>query len=200
MADLRKRLSDIESKRVRLVEAGLLAKDPAEYWSAVPSLEEVDETRLGVLSVYARDAEQKLSSFDKVFDKVELFKKIVNSRFLNKKLIVGQGGFGIIASNGLSLDPSLLSSGEQHELVILYELLFRVSDNSIILIDEPEISLHVAWQEAFLGDLAEMAKLSKFDALIATHSPQIISDHWDLTVELKGPPIEPEEISGSNRE
>jgi predicted ATP-binding protein involved in virulence len=81
----------------------------------------------------------------------------------------------------------LLSSGEQHELVILYELLFRVSKNSIILIDEPEISLHVAWQDEFLKDLGQMAELSQFHALGATHSPQIISDRWDLTVELKGP-------------
>jgi predicted ATP-binding protein involved in virulence len=81
----------------------------------------------------------------------------------------------------------LLSSGEQHELVILYELLFRVSKNSIILIDEPEISLHVAWQDEFLKDLGQMAELSQFNALVATHSPQIISDRWDLTVELKGP-------------
>ena len=29
-----------------------------------------------------------------------------------------------------------------------------------------------------------MTRLSSFDVLIATHSPQIISDRWDLTVEL----------------
>jgi predicted ATP-binding protein involved in virulence len=139
------------------------------------------------LSVYARDAEKKLGSFDDVFAKIDLFKKIANSLFLNKKLTISQKGFGIITADGSQLDPTLLSSGEQHEIVLLYELLFRVRNNSIILIDEPELSLHVAWQEAFLPDLVEMAKLSKFDALIATHSPQIISDRWDLTVELKGP-------------
>jgi predicted ATP-binding protein involved in virulence len=85
------------------------------------------------------------------------------------------------------LEPGLLSSGEQHELVILYELLFRVRENSIILIDEPEISLHVVWQHEFLKDLGQIAALSQFHALVATHSPQIISDRWDLTVELKGP-------------
>jgi hypothetical protein len=35
--------------------------------------------------------------------------------------------------------------------------------------------------------LEEMAKISKFRVLLATHSPQIIGDRWDLTVELKGP-------------
>ena len=81
----------------------------------------------------------------------------------------------------------MLSSGEQHELVILYELLFRAKSNSLILIDEPELSLHVAWQERFVKDLEETARVSNFRAIIATHSPEIIGDRWDLTVELSGP-------------
>ena len=68
----------------------------------------------------------------------------------------------------------------------MHELLFRAK-NSVVLIDEPEISLHVAWQTEFLKDLGDMAALSGFHALIATHSPQIISARWDLTVELEGP-------------
>ena len=67
------------------------------------------------------------------------------------------------------------------------EGIVRVRENSIILIDEPEISLHVVWQHEFLKDLEQIAALSQFHALVATHSPQIISDRWDLTVELKGP-------------
>ena len=83
--------------------------------------------------------------------------------------------------------PANLSSGEQHELVLFYELLFKVKPNSLILIDEPELSLHVVWQQQFLGDLEDITKLTGFDILIATHSPLIIHDRWDLTVELKGP-------------
>jgi hypothetical protein len=39
----------------------------------------------------------------------------------------------------------------------------------------------------FLKDLQTIIKLADFDVLIATHSPSIIEDRWDLTVELKGP-------------
>jgi predicted ATP-binding protein involved in virulence len=66
-------------------------------------------------------------------------------------------------------------------------LLFKVQPNSLVLIDEPEISLHVAWQVQFLKDLQEIIKLANFDVLLATHSPDIINDRWDLTVELQGP-------------
>jgi len=59
------------------------------------------------------------------------------------------------------------------------------------MIDEPEISLHIAWQQDFLNDISAIIDLSKFDVLLTTHSPDIINNRWDLTVALEGP----EEIS-----
>ena len=70
---------------------------------------------------------------------------------------------------------------------LLFELLFETKPNSLILVDEPELSLHVAWQREMLKDLQDMADLSDFRAILATHSPQIIGERWDLTIELKGP-------------
>jgi predicted ATP-binding protein involved in virulence len=95
-------------------------------------------------------------------------------------------GFFFVTDNGDRLSPSDLSSGEQHELIMLYELLFKAEAGSLILIDEPEISLHVGWQSQFLQELLEITKLADIDVLMATHSPDIIQDRWDLTVELKG--------------
>ena len=93
---------------------------------------------------------------------------------------------------GEPLPLGALSSGEQQEIVLLYELLFRLKPNSLVLIDEPEISLHVAWQKKFLEDLTKITELASFDVLIATHSPQIIHKRWDLTVELESPKVEAE--------
>jgi predicted ATP-binding protein involved in virulence len=69
----------------------------------------------------------------------------------------------------------------------MYELLFKVPPQSLILIDEPELSLHVAWRKRFIEDLSSIIELGGFSALIATHSPQIINNRWDLTVNLSGP-------------
>ena len=80
-----------------------------------------------------------------------------------------------------------MSSGEQHQLVLFYELLFRIKEKSLILIDEPEISLHLGWQKKLLRDLLKIAKIVQVDFIIATHSPLIINDRWDLTVELEAP-------------
>ena len=79
---------------------------------------------------------------------------------------------------------SELSSGEQHELVLIYELLFKVKEDAIILVDEPELSLHVSWQKRFISDLQKIQELKNMKVLIATHSPQIINDRWELVQEL----------------
>ncbi|ESZ11562.1 hypothetical protein X737_29425 [Mesorhizobium sp. L48C026A00] len=63
-------------------------------------------------------------------------------------------------------------------------MLFEIRRNSLILIDEPELSLHVAWQKKFIGDLLSIIELNKFDVLLATHSPQLIGRWNDLVVEL----------------
>lgn len=183
--ELRARFQDLETKRARLEEAGLLGKEETGF--EIP--EQMDAATKGVLSVYVSDIERKLSVFDDLAARIDLFRQILNDHFMYKELrIHKEKGFRFMSKRtGEELSSTDLSSGEQHEVVVLYELLFHVSSNSLIMIDEPEISLHIAWQEEFLRDLRRIIMLSPFDALIATHSPQIVNDRWDLTIELTGP-------------
>jgi predicted ATP-dependent endonuclease of OLD family len=186
-AELTQRLQELEIRRQRIIAAGLLAPEENSTPIFGPQKTE-DETKKSILSLFAQDIEKKLEVFDAITAKVELFKELVNKRFAYKKLdIERQAGFRFQTSAGKQLLPTDLSSGEQHELVLLYELLFKTKQNALILIDEPELSLHVAWQVEFLNDLARVIKLSSFDVILATHSPQIINDQFDLAVELKGP-------------
>jgi predicted ATPase len=145
--------------------------------------------------VYVEDTGKKLNVFDTISRKLGLLKKIVNNRFAYSYKNIGfdkKNGFifKILhknSSNQATLAPTDLSSGEQHELILLYELLFKAKSNSLVLIDEPELSLHVGWQVQFLKDLEETTKLADLDILMATHSPDLTQDRWDLTVELKRP-------------
>jgi predicted ATP-binding protein involved in virulence len=182
--EIRKALNDLDQKRSRLVEAGLL--EPSQE-PTLPTTR-FDETTQRVLGVYIRDTEQKLEVFDDMLRRIELIRNIIDARFLQKTVAINRAeGFSVRTRDGRPLDLSGLSSGEQHELVLLYELLFRAKSGTMILIDEPELSLHIAWQQKFLRDLVQIATLAKLTALVATHSPQIIHDRWDLTVELLGP-------------
>ncbi|MDE0508760.1 MAG: AAA family ATPase [Gammaproteobacteria bacterium] len=184
---LRQELSAVEATRAKLVEAGLIAHE--DQGPVAPSIEAIDESRRGVLAVYAQDTKEKLSIFDDLYLRIDALKRISDERLLYKHISVGPKGLSVLNTDDSTLDLEMLSSGEQHELVILYELLFRVKNNSFVLIDEPELSLHVDWQDKFLEDLLQMAKISNFRVLLATHSPQIIGDNWHLTVELKGPKL-----------
>ncbi len=138
------------------------------------------------LAVYIEDTEKKLGVFAELLEKLNLFTEILNERrFTFKQIHISKDeGFTLSTDDGKSLRLQDLSSGEQQEVVILYELLFRVQPNTLVLIDEPELSLHVVWQQEFLNDLEKIVAWQKIQVIIATHSPQIINEHWDLVVDL----------------
>lgn len=70
---------------------------------------------------------------------------------------------------------SELSSGEQQMLALLIKLAASATSNALILIDEPEISLHVSWQRLLPALLSRMCKIFKCDMVVATHSPLLVT-------------------------
>lgn len=141
-----------------------------------------------VLQVYINDSNEKLEVYADLAKKLNVLISIINKRFLYKTLSISKkNGFvfkSTITGKDIPLDG--LSSGEQHELVLFYQLLFNTTPNSLLLIDEPEISLHISWQNHFIEDMREIININNFSALIATHSPDIINNNWSLTVKLTG--------------
>jgi predicted ATPase len=76
-----------------------------------------------------------------------------------------------------SLTSSYLTSG-QKQLLSLILGVKKIPPGTLILIDEPEISLHVDWQVDLIGQL--QAPLSSSRLIIATHSPDIALNHNHL--------------------
>jgi len=69
------------------------------------------------------------------------------------------------------------SSGEQCLFLLFLGIISSIDDNSLILIDEPEISLHPSWQQKFVEILNQsLHAYSGCHFIIATHSPLIVSD------------------------
>ena len=89
-------------------------------------------------------------------------------------------------SDGKKLDLSCLSSGEINILAILKEMIFESERDSIILVDEPEISLHIAWQQQ-LGEIIQgiMKEKEGAQVVLATHSPFLAAGNEGLLVEAK---------------
>lgn len=182
--DLNLSLRNLEEKRERLQKVGLLDLQNQPHINIID--EEQDEKIRDVLQVYIEDSRQKLDVYDELADRIDLFIKIVNERFLKKKLTISRNeGFHFESTkNGKDIPLKSLSSGEQHILVLYYELMFKIKPGTLLLMDEPEISLHIAWQKRIISDLQEILKLTPMEIIIATHSPAVIGSNWDLTVEL----------------
>jgi predicted ATP-binding protein involved in virulence len=176
--DFNERFEKLKGKQERLKKFGLSASQ-----QEVPIF---DEQNAKVLLVYLNDSEKKTKVFDELLNRIELFTDILNERrFTFKTIQIDRDkGFVFLTNKGKILNLTDLSSGEQHEVVLLYELIFKAKSDTMVLIDEPEISLHVTWQTEFLNDLLQIVKLQNIQVVIATHSPQIINDNWHLTVDL----------------
>lgn len=118
-------------------------------------------------------------------DEQQLFEEIIDERFLFKHFKIDVDvGLNFFTEDGQPIQCEHLSSGEQQLLILYYQLLFETEPDTLVMIDEPELSMNVVWQRNFLKDLQRIIELRKFDVLIATHSPQIIHDKWDWMVPL----------------
>lgn len=67
---------------------------------------------------------------------------------------------------------------------IILRINFETDKNLLLLIDEPEISLHILWQKKFMDDLMKVVNMGQLEVIVATHSPQIINNHWDMQIDL----------------
>jgi predicted ATP-dependent endonuclease of OLD family len=177
-------MENLDARRNELKSIGLLDKLDSHPFDTT-KLETLELAQQHVMALYVQDTEDKLSELDDLARRTRLLLDNVNRKFHHKQVRIDRD-LGLVAEGdqGRSLALDALSSGEQHELVLHYDLLFRVRPNTLVLIDEPELSLHVAWQKRFLPDLLEIVATAHFDVLMATHSPFIVGDRSDLMVGL----------------
>jgi ABC-type cobalamin/Fe3+-siderophores transport system ATPase subunit len=68
-----------------------------------------------------------------------------------------------------------LSSGEQQVLTMVIKIVANVQRGTTVLLDEPEISLHVAWQRHLPHVLREFSRVLDCSFVVATHSPIVIA-------------------------
>lgn len=192
---IRDLIKNLEQTRKNLISVGLLEENQADSNLKIPEkiMSSTKETTLrSFLSLYIQDTFKKFDVYSDLAAKIDLFKDILNGMLQHKKIQIGKNGYEIKNDQNREIPLEELSSGEQHILVLMYNLLFKDTDNStdsenvLFLIDEPEISLHIVWQKRFISDLTRISRLSGFDAIIATHSPSIINGRLDLMVAIQG--------------
>jgi energy-coupling factor transporter ATP-binding protein EcfA2 len=120
-----------------------------------------------------------------IFEPTDKFLKVVNSLItprkeasisLQNELIVKNGA-------GIKIEMEDLSSGEKQLLIILGQALLQESAPVVYIADEPELSLHVEWQEKLTLAISEINPNAQI--VFATHSPDIVGPHQDKIIDME---------------
>lgn len=120
--------------------------------------------------------------------RVELFVDTINAfTFINKHLEIDPISGFYFMMDQISRPPLLpeeLSSGERHLLLQVYELLFVAPQESLVLLDEPELSMHMYWQINYASLIAKIAEVRELQVVVATHSTRIFNQIWEHSADL----------------
>lgn len=176
-AEYKERALKITEFAGRLAEFGFMGK---------PRIQPYSEKDARILSTYIVEMERKLSVYRPIMEKLTLFSDLLKSKSFADKSIMVSPNFGIRARTSANdvIDLDVLSSGEKNEIMLLYRFIFTVPDNAILLLDEPENSLHVVWQRMLIEDILKIAPIKNLQVIIATHSSRIVTRAKRYTSDL----------------
>lgn len=119
-------------------------------------------------------------------DDARYFVEIINRFYSNKKVYLDdQKHLKVRLEDKMDFDIKKMSSGEKQIFIMFYCIVFAAANGSMVIIDEPEISLHVGWQQKLGAAFLDVCEYKNIEILVATHSPMVIHDRWDLARELR---------------
>ena len=178
----KRRWNGYHSELQKFHEIGLL--ESTETVIKPSELKDAYENKASFLTTYLDAFEGTLEPLQKKYDRLKLFADIFNRRNEITMKTVKFCPTGIkVFSGEKEIRIDCLSSGEKNDFVMFYRLIFNTPKYGIVLIDEPEISLHIEWQEEYLDRLLDICKMNDLQAIVATHSPNIVNGHFDLFVD-----------------
>jgi len=171
--------AEVRGLAVSLARVGLLdeEEDPDSQFEGYPR--DNASILLAVREVYSV-ARDRLSRLTRLRAELDLFATFMNERLTEKRIELNPiAGIEVVLARGERISPRQLSSGEQQLLALAYELLFDTEPHCVVLLDEPELSLHVAWLKGLIAAFMDMGERRELQFVIATHSPSILAGHID---------------------
>ncbi|MCP4219810.1 MAG: ATP-binding protein [bacterium] len=114
-----------------------------------------------------RAIDKMCAEINSLFAALEIDAEMVGLNPKGEKLPVFANSAGVV------FDINRLSSGEKQLFIRAMSLKMLKANNSIILIDEPEISMHPSWQQKIIEVYRGLGKNNQ--VIVATHSPHVVS-------------------------
>lgn len=122
---------------------------------------------------------------NEIFFPREEFVSVLNELFEKRKVlsISPRNEILIKARDKVDIKLEGLSSGEKQLIIILGEALLQEGEPVVYIADEPELSLHITWQEQLTDAIARLNP--KAQIVFATHSPDIVGVHQDKVFDME---------------
>ncbi|WP_445145253.1 AAA family ATPase [Dyella sp. Tek66A03] len=117
-----------------------------------------------------------------IYSQINLFLEQVRTFITDKKFSLIGGDLKIEAGSG-PLSPERLSSGEKQLLILLIEALLQRQQPFVFLADEPELSLHIAWQRRIVPAVQKMNPNAQI--IVATHSPEVAAGYKSSMIDME---------------
>jgi predicted ATPase len=114
----------------------------------------------------------------------ETFLLVINNLLQRKSLFINEKNELTVKTQSDKIFPlTSLSSGEKQLLIILGQSLLQEEKVHIYIADEPELSLHVEWQEKLVSSLKSINPNSQI--IFATHSPDIVGAFNESVIKIE---------------
>lgn len=121
--------------------------------------------------------EEDVEESNKIEQNIQLFYEIVNAFFaVSKKKIKFKEQKMFFENSDKKIELEQLSSGEKQLLIILLNVLLQDKKDYTLFMDEPEISLHITWQQMLIEKILLLNPNCQL--IIATHSPSVFGKGW----------------------
>lgn len=114
---------------------------------------------------------------DKINERKNIFINLVNESFAETGKRLNPDSAKLkFDKDGEIIETKKLSSGEKQLLIILLTVLLERGEEFILMLDEPEISMHISWQYKLIDMILQLNP--NVQIILTTHSPMIFADGW----------------------
>ena len=159
-----------------------------EILKNVPKSGEGRDRTLAVIAQYLEMLEARAGRRGLVEERLSTFERVMNEFLDGKRVSVTAGeGFRVETDTAepTVLSEQNLSSGERHLLYLMASAVMTRRKGTVIAIDEPEMSMHIAWQRKLIPALLKCAARAEPQFIFASHSPELVANYQDRLVELR---------------
>jgi len=173
------RLQDIRDRHSQTRRFGLvLEQEPLVILERLVASNEYQlPQQQALIETYIEMQETRQKSRDLIASRLLNFESIMSDFLLGKSVQIDAKKGLFITTGASEISEEQLSSGEYHFLCMMVAALLCQRHGSLIMIDEPELSLHVSWQRKLISALARCAAGASPTFVFATHSLVISSEH-----------------------